>query len=137
VIAGHSSFFKNAPGRYKTVFANLMELDPGEEVWVFSKQGAHGDMKLYRYLVTNSYNTNPQDGKIVLPSTGSAILTLFTCTPVGGIDGRWIIRAELIREDGDSCSVTFANGEHVSGTWKGDLCYRTAPAPVTGKTPVS
>lgn len=110
VIAGHSSYFKSAYGRYKTVFSNLAELDTGEEVWVYWKSPETGAITLYRYTVRSSYNTEPSNTQILLPGTGNSRITLFTCTPIGGIAGRWIVEAELIHQDGESCSVRDAGG---------------------------
>lgn len=45
-----------------------------------------------------SYNTNPKDVEVLLSGVGKN-LTLFTCTPVGGIDGRWIIKAKYKEEN--------------------------------------
>jgi LPXTG-site transpeptidase (sortase) family protein len=90
VIAGHSSYWLSGLGRYKTVFGNMIEVDAGEEVWVYERQ-ADKSYKLYRYRVSASYNTTPSDVDVLVPTGGSQI-TLFTCTPIGGLSGRWIVK---------------------------------------------
>jgi len=94
VIFGHSSYWKNDDGRYKTHFGKIIELDSGEEVWVYKKD-ENGEFKRYRYKVTNSYNTKPTDVWVLKP-TKKSTLTMFTCTPIWGIAGRWIIKADYI-----------------------------------------
>jgi len=44
-----------------------------------------------------SYNTDDSDTSVLNPGKGKN-LTLFTCTPIGGIVGRWIIKAKYIDE---------------------------------------
>ncbi|MCD5380873.1 carboxypeptidase regulatory-like domain-containing protein, partial [Candidatus Gracilibacteria bacterium] len=96
VIFGHSSYWKKDDGRYKTHFQKIIELDTGEEVWVYKK--INGVFKRFRYRVEKSYNTPQSDTSVLKPGYGSN-LTLFTCTPIGGIEGRWIIKAKYINED--------------------------------------
>jgi LPXTG-site transpeptidase (sortase) family protein len=96
VVAGHSSYFDASPGRYRTVFGTLPSLSVWDtEVWVYEKNKS-GTYDLYRYRITESYNTNPRDVSVMLPRFGKKEITLYTCTPIGGLKGRWIIRAELI-----------------------------------------
>lgn len=57
---GHSNYYKSDNGRYKSVFSNLMALDPGDEVRYFVKQP--GDRyKLFKYEVKRSYPTSPNN----------------------------------------------------------------------------
>ena len=97
VIFGHSSYWKNDDGRYKTHFGKIIELDKWEEVWVY-KKAENGEFKRYRYKVTNSYNTKPTDVWVLKPIQNST-LTMFTCTPIWGIAGRWIIKANYIWDE--------------------------------------
>lgn len=96
VIFGHSSYFKKDNGRYKTVFQKIIELDVNESILIYKKD-IFGEYKLYEYNVTASYNTKPTDVKVLLPNGGSE-LTLFTCTPIGNLTGRWIVKAKYIGE---------------------------------------
>lgn len=96
VIFGHSSYFANELGRYKTHFQKIIELDQWEEIWIYEKQ-ANNQYKRYRYKTEKSYNTDDSDTSVLLPWVGKN-LTLFTCTPIWGITGRWIIKAKFIEE---------------------------------------
>jgi LPXTG-site transpeptidase (sortase) family protein len=96
IVAGHSSYWKSDDGRYKTVFGNLMEMDTGEQVWVYERWDG-GKYTRYVYRVTASYNTDPKDVNVLLPDGDKKIITLFTCTPVWGLSGRWIIRGEMVK----------------------------------------
>ena len=91
VIFAHSSYFRNALWRYKAHFQKIIELDHGEEIWIYEKNNL-GEYIRYVYVTEKSYNTHPQDVEILLPQGGKE-LTLFTCTPVWGLSGRWIVRA--------------------------------------------
>lgn len=96
VVFGHSSYWKKDNGRYKTQFQKIIEMDEGEEVWVYKK--INGKFERFRYKVEKSYNT-PADDVSVLESWIWSNLTLFTCTPIGWITWRWIIKAKYIDED--------------------------------------
>lgn len=37
IVAGHSSYYKSALGRYKTAFKYLPTVDISEEIWVYKK----------------------------------------------------------------------------------------------------
>jgi LPXTG-site transpeptidase (sortase) family protein len=95
VIAGHSSYYKDDPGRYHTIFSSLMLLKAGDEVRVYDKYSDSKDLTAYvmhRYQVQQSYNTTPTDVQVLLPQEDLASVTLFTCTPIGGISGRRIVK---------------------------------------------
>ncbi|PID83989.1 hypothetical protein CSB09_03065 [Candidatus Gracilibacteria bacterium] len=96
VISGHSSYFTQSKGRYKTHFQKIIEMEKGEQIWIFERQK---DMKYkkYIYLVTESYNT-PNDDISILKPSDKKLITLFTCTPIGGIESRWVIQGEFAQE---------------------------------------
>lgn len=96
VIFGHSSYWKHDEWRYKTHFQKIIELDETEQVWVYEKQ-SNWEFKRFKYVVMSSYNTDDSDTSVLEPWKGKN-LTLFTCTPIGGIAGRWIIKAKYIDE---------------------------------------
>jgi LPXTG-site transpeptidase (sortase) family protein len=81
VIFGHSSYYKNDNGRYKTHFQKIIELEEGEEVWVY-KKSENGEYIKYRYKTTKSYEVKANDVSVLDPGIGKN-LTLFTCTPIG------------------------------------------------------
>lgn len=96
VIFGHSSYWKKDEWRYKTHFQKIIELDETEQVWVYEKQ-SNWEFKRFKYIVMKSYNTDDSDTSVLEPGRGKN-LTLFTCTPIWGISGRWIIKAKYVDE---------------------------------------
>lgn len=94
VIGGHSSFWKNSQARYKTHFQKIIGLETGKEVWVYKKNN-EGTYDRYVYVTESSYNTTPNDTNILASNTEESILTLFTCTPIGGDEGRWVVKAKF------------------------------------------
>jgi LPXTG-site transpeptidase (sortase) family protein len=97
VIFGHSSYWKSDSGRYKTHFQKIIELEEGEEIWVYKKQ-EDGTYRRYRYVTTTSSEVKANDVSVLAPGIGKN-LTLFTCTPIGGITGRWIVKAKYLDEE--------------------------------------
>lgn len=97
VIFGHSNFYAAKPGRYKTIFADIMNLDaiPEDEIWLFMKQ-EQGSYELYKYRIKKSYDTVPTDIWILEPQWGKE-LTVFACT--NGLAGRWILRAQQLPDE--------------------------------------
>lgn len=94
VIGGHSSFWRNSQARYKTHFQKIIGLETGKEVWVYKKNNETGKYDRYVYVTESSYNTTPEDTSI-LADNEESILTLFTCTPIGGDEGRWVVKAKF------------------------------------------
>ena len=96
VIFAHSSYFKSDIWRYKTDFQKIIELDSGEEIWIYEK--INWEYKLFKYKTVQSYNTNPSNVSVLKPWIWKN-LTLFTCTPIGWIEWRWIIEAKFINNE--------------------------------------
>lgn len=94
-IMWHSSYKKNDDWRYKTHFQLIIWLEKWTEIWIFKKE--NWNYKRYRYKVTESYNTEATDIKI-LKQKEKKELTLFTCTPIWWTETRWIIKSEYIEE---------------------------------------
>ncbi len=97
VIVGHSSYWLDKPGRYKTDFQSIIATDIWDEVWVYEKN-KDWVFKRYVYKIKKSYNTSFSDISVLKPSE-KKLLTLFTCTPIWWIKGRWIVRAEFEKMD--------------------------------------
>lgn len=90
---GHSNYFTNDSGRYKTIFANLMWVDVGDEVWYFDKQ-SNGQYKLFKYKVTASYPTDPSNVQALQWDGDGADALIFGC--YHGLDWRWMIEATYL-----------------------------------------
>lgn len=91
VIAGHSSYRKSSKAKYKTHFQKIIGMESGEEIRIYKKT-AKGTFIRYVYKVNASYNTDDQDVSVLKP-THADQLTLITCTPIGGVAGRWVVKA--------------------------------------------
>lgn len=89
-ITGHSSYYPWAPGKYKTVFARLQELNPGDEYWVYYKGDRH------RYIVTGKKEVSPGDITVLDQPEDKRISTLMTCTPVGTTLRRLVVVAQEV-----------------------------------------
>lgn len=98
VIFGHSNFFRAGQWNFKTIFADIMNLDVGveDEMRVYRRKPWQSDHDKYRYEITQSYETTPEDVGILQPQWGKE-LTVFACT--NWLAGRWILRGKLIEDD--------------------------------------
>jgi sortase (surface protein transpeptidase) len=56
VIMGHSSYFNQDRGRYKTVFQAIIGLNQGDSIWIYQKN-AEGKYDRYEYIVEKSFET--------------------------------------------------------------------------------
>lgn len=102
-VTGHSSYYPWAPGKYKTVFARLSELDAGDEFWVYYGGDKH------RYIVDERKEVRPSDVTVLDQPTSKRIATLMTCTPVGTTLRRLIVTAV---EVDPASGVALRVGEH-------------------------
>lgn len=89
-VTGHSSYYPWAPGAYKTIFARLPELRPGDEYWVYYKGDRH------RYVVTETKEVSPGDITVLDQPEGKRISTLMTCTPIGTTLRRLVVIAQEV-----------------------------------------
>ncbi len=88
-IFGHSSYYRNRPGNYKTIFAKLNNLIQNDEIIIYYQQNK------YSYRVTSKNIVNPDDTNVLLP-TENKTLTLQTCWPPGTTDKRLVVNSEQI-----------------------------------------
>lgn len=102
-VTGHSSYFPWAPGEYKSVFARLHALQPGDEYWVF-----YGGDK-YRYIIQDTKEVKPSDVSVLDQPVQKRISTLMTCSPVGTTLRRLIITAQ---EVDPTTGLALEVGEH-------------------------
>lgn len=89
-VTGHSSYYPWAPGKFKTVFARLHELDIGDEFWVYYGGDKH------RYLITEKKEVKPSNVTVLDQPTTKRTATLMTCTPVGTTLRRLIVKAQEV-----------------------------------------
>ncbi len=92
----HSNYFKDKAWRYKSIFASLMALDPGDQAWYFVKNQSWG-YDLERYQVDQSFNVNPTEWvKYMARDEEGADALIFWCTH--WLDWRWMILASYMGE---------------------------------------
>ncbi|MFH0770391.1 MAG: sortase [Candidatus Peregrinibacteria bacterium] len=89
-VTGHSSYYPWSPGKYKTVFARLHELQPNDEFWVYYGGDKH------RYIVRSQEEVSPTDVTVLDQPAGKRMATLMTCTPIGTALRRLIVSAEEV-----------------------------------------
>lgn len=96
VIFGHSNYFEARPGRYKSIFADIMNLDVGatDEMRTYTKEWWEYVMR--KFTIEESYETTPTDVGILKPKWWKE-LTVFACT--NGLEWRWILRGKLIEDN--------------------------------------
>ncbi len=92
-IVGHSSDYAFRPGRYKTIFAQLPELQIGDEVEINSSE------KSFKYLVTETKVVEANDLTVLSQETdGQKILTLQTSYPIGTARQRFLVIAKFVEK---------------------------------------
>lgn len=89
-VTGHSSYYPFLPGKYKSVFARLHDLDVGDEYWVY-----YGGDK-FRYKIIEKKEVYPSDVSVLDQPISKRMSTLMTCTPIGTTLRRLILASEEI-----------------------------------------
>jgi LPXTG-site transpeptidase (sortase) family protein len=89
-VTGHSSYFPWVQSAYKSVFARLSALNPGDEYWVFYNGDKH------RYVIQEKKEVLPSDVTVLDQPIGKRISTLMTCTPVGTTLRRLVLIAQEV-----------------------------------------
>lgn len=92
-IYGHSSYFRNKPGKYKEVFRDLNRLRVND-MFTIQYQG-----KTFNYQVFKSKETGAKDFSVLTLDSirkNKKTVTLMTCWPIGSTDKRWIVLAQQI-----------------------------------------
>lgn len=87
---GHSNFFSDKEWDFKSIFGNLMRVDVNDQFRYFVRN-ASGEYDLFKYVVTESYNTDPYSGVWALSRDGGgADALVFGCTY--WLAGRWMLQ---------------------------------------------
>lgn len=89
-ITGHSSYYWWDKGKFKTVFATISELVPGDQLFVQYQN------KIFVYEMTDKVTVKPSDVSVTDP-TPKPTLSLMTCVPVGTALNRLVVRSKLLR----------------------------------------
>lgn len=89
-VTGHSSYYPWAPGKYKSVFARLHNLEAGDEYYIYYGGDQH------RYVIRSKKEVSPSNVDVLDQPINKRLATLMTCTPVGTTLHRLILTAEEI-----------------------------------------
>lgn len=60
---------------------------------VFTKED--GSYKRYSYTVNKSFQSTPTNVSVLQSDVNTSEITIITCVPIGGIAGRWVVKATL------------------------------------------
>ncbi|HEX8965337.1 MAG TPA: sortase [Patescibacteria group bacterium] len=90
VIFGHSTLPSlYDPKNYKTIFANILNLQVGDEILV------NVDNITYTYKIFSIRVIDPDNTSVLAQTTDDSYLSLITCTPPGTIWKRLVLKARL------------------------------------------
>lgn len=92
VIAGHTSYYHDQPGDYKTFMQFLILLHPGDLIIVFKKNSSWSYDR-YMYRVASGYQITADDVSILNQDVDQQTLTLYGCYPFGSISHRRVVNA--------------------------------------------
>lgn len=94
-ISGHSSYYWWDDGKYNTIFANLENLNNGDEIAI-----GYDDFAFVYKVVGKEIIDNPDNkeeaNRVIDQNTTIPTLSLMTCVPVGTDAKRLIVRSELV-----------------------------------------
>ena len=107
VIAAHSSYLKDKPWRYKTVFQALPISSTGDKIFVYMKnenntiyntetQKIEESYDLYIYEIQKSFRTDMRDISVLSQDTNEQMLTTYGCYIIWSNSERRINQAILI-----------------------------------------
>lgn len=89
-LTGHSSNVFWQPSIYNSIFALLPRMKEGDDIFI-----TH-DQQEFHYRVTEMREVSPKNVEVLYQDTDRKMMTLMTCTPVGTLLNRLVVRAELI-----------------------------------------
>jgi len=105
LIVGHSSAYSSEPGDYKTIFAKINELSPGDTFEVRysnNKVLKYKVFESFKYELSNAISANPSAEATAASDKRNnrygdkSVVTLETCWPVGSNKDRWVVQGQLI-----------------------------------------
>lgn len=92
-IFGHSSDYVWSKSSFKTAFALLPKIKPGDEITVSDHEG-----KAYKYKVTKTVVVSPNQTEYLAQDLNKKSLTLQTSYPLGTALKRFLAIAELVEK---------------------------------------
>ena len=127
-ISGHSSYYWWDDGKYKTIFANLDQLNKGDQIGIGYKD------LVYVYKVFDKFEVDPSETSVLKQDTDKPILSLMTCVPVGTNLRRLIVKAELIARGTDNESLKTDTSYSTSESTSSPTPTVNATTPTTSAT---
>ncbi len=118
VLAVHSSYLKNDPGRYKTAGQVAPLSTIGDKVFVYLAD-TKWQYTLYIYTIKRSEEIPETAVDILKQDVTEKSLTLFTCYPIGTADARRVNQAVL--------TETLSESEWSKNWWNEENAHQTAP----------
>jgi len=112
VIAAHSSYIKDAPGDFKTVFQALPISQIWDSIFLYLENDS-GTFDLYTYLITDSFRTSMTDISVLSQDYDKKTLTTYGCYVIGDNSERWINQSIL---DSQWWSYTLTTKEALPAT---------------------
>lgn len=95
VIAGHSSFFANDPGKYKTAFQAVALSDIGDNIRYYEKD-SEWNYDRYDYIIDTIDQVSTKDTSILYPKNMWKELTTYTCYPFWSTANRKFNKASFV-----------------------------------------
>jgi sortase A len=89
-FTGHSSYYPWDKGNYKDVFANLNQLNVGDEYFVYWQQSS------YKYKIVDKKEVRPTEVGVLNQPEDRKFSTLMTCWPLGTTLRRLVIIGEEV-----------------------------------------
>jgi hypothetical protein len=96
VLAWHTSYYSYRNGRYKTAMQFIALMQTWDPLWIFDKN-SDGTRIKYRFLLSDSFETIPENVSILEQPQSWNYITLYWCYPFGTLDKRWVIQGELMQ----------------------------------------
>jgi LPXTG-site transpeptidase (sortase) family protein len=89
-FTGHSSYYEWDQGRYKNVFANLVQLKEGDTYYVYYKQ------RKFKYIVKETKEVLPTEVGVLNQPEDERLSTIMTCWPLGTVLRRLIVIGQQV-----------------------------------------
>lgn len=93
-IFAHSNFWRNKPGRYKTIFRLTYNIQSWDVLYFYKK--IDNQRHFYEYIVYKSFLVNETDVYVMNQVDDKSMVTLSACYPIWTAQKRWINQADLV-----------------------------------------
>ena len=129
-ISGHSSFYWWDDGQYKTIFALLDQLSPGDQAFI------QFENNIYVYEISDSITISPTQTEVTNP-TDTPTLSLMTCVPVGTALNRLVVQSNLVKTVPVSDAVQEFGGAEIPDSPPTPASEPTVPSTIFPSVPTN